>query len=339
MKGKKVVITGGAGFIGSNLVEELSRENQVIVVDDLSTGRMENISHLLDDGRRRQTDDGGPSARRDQAAPTRSKVTFIQGSVTDPALLQKTFKGVNFVFHQAAMASVARSLEDPLSTHETNLTGTLNVLTAARDNGVAKVIVASSCALYGNEPTLPKKEDMPPIPESPYAVTKLAAEDYCRVFSQIYDLPTVCLRYFNVYGPRQDPHSDYAAVIPIFMTRSLNGQPLTIYGDGAQTRDFIYVQDVVRANVIAAASEWEGIYNIGSGEQVSINMLAVAIKNLTATEVPATYHEAKPGEVRHSRAETSKAVAAGFRPAYDLRAGLSKTLLWYGPDRRAGTSG
>ncbi|MBM4445496.1 MAG: NAD-dependent epimerase/dehydratase family protein, partial [Chloroflexi bacterium] len=201
----KLVITGGAGFIGSNLAEDLAKDNHVLIIDDLSSGRMENVQHLLDKG----------------------NTTFIRGSATDLPLLQEAFKGADFVFHQAALASVSRSVEDPLLSHQVNATGTLNVLIAARDNRVRKVVCASSCALYGDSPVLPKKEEMLPEPQSPYAVTKLAGEHYCHVFSTVYDLPTVCLRYFNVYGPRQDPHSDYAAVIPRFITRALQNEPLT----------------------------------------------------------------------------------------------------------------
>lgn len=303
----KLLITGGAGFIGSNLAEELSADNEVIIIDDLSTGRMENIQHLLNKG----------------------NVTFVEGSVTDLPLLQAAFKDVSFVFHQAAMASVSRSVEDPLLCEEVNARGSLNVLVAARDNHIKKVICASSCALYGDSPVLPKKEAMLPEPQSPYAVTKLAGEHYCQVFSSVYGLPTTCLRYFNVYGPRQDPHSDYAAVIPRFITKALQNQPLIIFGDGEQTRDFVFIKDIVRANILAAQSKAQGIYNVGSGESISVNMLAAAIEDIVRRKLEIVHQPARAGEVRHSQADISKASAIGFKPKYNLNAGLAETIRWF----------
>ena len=230
MKDKRVAVTGGAGFIGSNLAEELATSNSVIIIDDLSTGNKENIASLLQ----------------------KDNVRFIRGSILDLKLLQESFRGIDFVFHQAALPSVPRSIEDPLVTNEVNITGTLNVLLAARDNKAKKVVYASSSSVYGDTPTLPKSEDMPTNPQSPYALTKLVGEYYCRIFHQIYKLPTICLRYFNVFGPRQDPASQYAAVIPRFVAKVLRGQPPIIYGDGNQTRDFTYIKDVTQANVVAA---------------------------------------------------------------------------------------
>jgi len=203
MRDKRVAITGGAGFIGSNLVEELAVGNDVIIIDDLSTGRKENIADLIKKG----------------------NVSFTQGNILDLHLLEQTFNGVDFVFHQAALPSVIRSVEDPLSTNQVNITGTLNVLLAARDNNVKKVVDASSSSVYGDTPTLPKTEDMIPHPQSPYALTKLVGEYYCHIFQQIYALPTICLRYFNVYGPQQNADSPYAAVIPIFVDRVLQDKP------------------------------------------------------------------------------------------------------------------
>jgi UDP-glucose 4-epimerase len=307
MKNKRVVITGGAGFIGSNIADELSVDNEVIIIDDLSTGRIENIQGLLDKG----------------------NVTFIQGSVTDLPLLQHAFKKVDFIFHQAAMASVSRSIEDPLAANEANITGTLNVLIAARDNHVRKVVCASSCALYGDSPVLPKKEDMLPEPQSPYAVTKLASEQYCQVFGSVYGLPAVCLRYFNVYGPRQDPRSDYAAVIPKFITHALHNRPLIIFGDGEQTRDFIFIKDVVRANILAAEAQIQGIYNVGSGESISVNMLAATIEDIVGRKLEIVHREPRSGEVRHSRADISKASTFGYEPKYNLNAGLTETITWF----------
>jgi len=307
MKNKRVVVTGGAGFIGSNLAEELAKDNKVIVLDDLSTGRIENIQNLI----------------------KRGNVQFIQGTITDLTLLQKTLKEADFVFHQAAIASVSRSVADPAASNEVNLNGTLNVLIAARDNYVKKVVYASSCAVYGDSPVLPKKEDMLPEPLSPYAVTKLAGEYYCQVFRQVYELSTVCLRYFNVYGPRQDPHSDYAAVIPRFIVRALQGQPLTIFGDGEQTRDFVCVRDVVEGNITAVEGGTQGVYNIGTGEAISINRLAQVIAAITGKKLKILYQQPRSGDILHSLADISKACGMDYQPKYSLEDGLRETIRWF----------
>jgi len=250
---KKVVITGGAGFIGSHLADELARRGyKVTIIDDLSTGKIENMASLLGTG----------------------SVEFIRGSVTDLPLLQELFQGVDYVFHQAAVASVPQSIETPLVSNDVNVSGTLKVLLAARDNGVRKVIYASSSSIYGDDTALPQKEDSLPGPQSPYAVSKLAGEYYCRVFQEVYGLPTVCLRYFNVYGPRCEPDSQYAAVIPRFISRVSRGEPPIIYGDGEQTRDFVFVNDIVEANILAAQTDVSGIFNVGNGESITINQLA-----------------------------------------------------------------
>jgi len=226
----RYIVTGGAGFIGSNLADTLAQQHyNVIIIDNLATGRQENIEHLLDHPR----------------------VTFIEGSVTDLDLLMETFPGADGIFHQAAIPSVPRSVKDPIASNEANITGTLNVLVAAKDCGVSSVVAASSSSVYGDTPVLPKHEGMVPNPLSPYAVTKFAGECYGKVFSDLYGIRTVFLRYFNVYGPRQDPKSEYAAVIPRFITRLLAGRPPIIYGDGEQTRDFTFVADVVQANIRA----------------------------------------------------------------------------------------
>jgi len=304
MNGRKVVITGGAGFIGSNLAEELAANNNVVIIDDLSTGRKENIAGLIQ----------------------KDNVGFIQGSILDLKLLQKSFRGVDFVFHQAALPSVPRSIEDPRASNDTNITGTLNVLLAARDNKIKKVVYASSSSVYGDTPTLPKSEDMPTNPQSPYALTKLVGEYYCRIFHQIYRLPTICLRYFNVYGPRQDPSSQYAAVIPKFIARVLRGNPPIIYGDGEQTRDFTYIKDVVLANIVAAQGDDTGIFNIGRGERNSINHLAQAILSIMGKDLPPVYESPLPGDVKHSLADISRAGKIGYNPEYDLEAGLKPTI-------------
>lgn len=301
---KKAVVTGGAGFIGSHLAEELARRGyQVIILDDLSTGKKENIEGLIGD-----------------------KVDFVQGSVVDLPLLQELFHKIDFVFHLAAIPSVSRSLENPLASHSVNITGTLNVLIAAGDNKVEKVVYASSSSVYGDTPTLPKKEDMPPNPQSPYAVTKLAGEYYCRVFEQVCNLSTVCLRYFNVYGPRQDPNSQYAAVIPKFISRVFEERPPIIFGDGEQTRDFTFVKDAVKANTLAAASNAKGVFNVGTGNRISINDLVKLITRLLAKGAKSIYEDPRRGDIRHSLADISKARQIGYNPQYSLEEGLKETI-------------
>jgi len=302
---KRVAVTGGAGFIGSHLAEELAgRGYYVIILDDLSTGRMENIADLL----------------------KKENVEFIRGSITELILLRELFQGVEYIFHQAALSSVPRSIEDPLTANEVNIKGTLNVLMAARENRVGKVVYASSSSVYGNVLALPQREDMPPNPISPYALTKLAGEYYCNIFRQIYGLPTVCLRYFNVYGSRQDPQSQYAAAIPAFMERISQDLPPVIFGDGEQSRDFTFIQDVVQANILAAMNDAEGVYNIGSGKSVTINQLAKAILNLLQKDLRPIHEEPRPGDPRHSLADISKARSFDYEPKWTLEDGLRETI-------------
>jgi len=304
---EKVIVTGGAGFIGSHLADELVRRGyHVTVLDDISTGKMDNIEGLL----------------------SKKNVDFMQGSVTNLPLLLELFQNAEYVFHQAAIPSVPRSVDSPQFSHEVNITGTLNVLLSARDSGVKKVIYASSSSVYGDTPTLPKREDMLPEPQSPYAVTKLAGEYYCRTFHQVYGLPTVCLRYFNVYGPRQDPDSQYAAVIPKFIKRSCEGNPPVIFGDGEQTRDFTFVKDVVEANILAAQSDACGVFNISRGESITINQLAKLIIELVGNKVESVHQGPRPGDIRYSLADISKAEAFGYESRYDLRVGLAETIRW-----------
>ena len=294
----KIVITGGAGFIGSNLAEELSKENDVTIVDDLSTGKIENIKSL--------------------------NVKFIKGSVTDFNLLKNVFKDVDYVFHQAAIASVQKSIEDPKRTDEVNAKGTLNVLIAARDSEVKKVIYASSSAVYGDTPELPKREDMMPNLLSPYAVTKLIGEYYCKVFNDVYGLKTISLRYFNVYGPKQDPYSDYAAVIPKFINMVLENKPPVIYGDGRQTRDFTFVKDVVMANILAMRSDATGVYNITNGNAISINELAEIIINIIEKNLKPIYKVQREGDIKHSLGNISKARKdLGYEPKYSFDKGIA----------------
>ena len=302
---KRVIVTGGAGFIGSHLAETLVGHGyQVIILDDLSTGKMENIEELLRKG----------------------NVEFIQGSITDLTLLQKLFQGVEYVFHQAALVRVPHSIDDPLTTNEVNITGTLNVLMAARDNRVKKVIYAGSSSVYGNSPTLPQREDMPPNPLSPYAVTKLTGESYCNIFCRTYGLPSVCLRYFNVYGLRQDPHSRYATVIPAFIGRISQNLPPIIFGDGEQSRDFSFIEDVVRANILAAESNAEGVFNIGSAKSTTINQVAKIITNLMGKNLKPVHEQPRPGDPRHTLADVSKAKSFGYEPKYTLKDGLTRII-------------
>ncbi|OGN95572.1 MAG: GDP-mannose 4,6-dehydratase, partial [Chloroflexi bacterium RBG_13_51_18] len=280
-----------------HLSEALSeRGYHLIILDNLSTGKQENIAAILD----------------------KTNVEFIQGSITDLPLLQKLFKNVDYIFHLAAIASVPRSIEAPQECHEVNVTGTFNVLLAARDNKVKKVVNASSCAIYGDAPGLPKKEDMPINPLSPYAVAKLAAENYCQIFQKVYNLSTVSLRYFNIFGPRQNPDSEYAAAIPRFIKIKSKGNTIHIYGDGQATRDYIYVKDAVAAFILAAESEASGIYNIGSGKSTTVNELVELISKLTGDNTPPVYGPPRPGDILHSLADASRAKTFGFRPGYSL---------------------
>ena len=305
---ERVIVTGGAGFIGSHLAEELVRRGYyVTILDDLSTGKMPNIERLL----------------------SKKNIDFVRGSVTKLPLLLELFKNALYVFHQAAIPSVPRSVDSPQFSHEANITGTLNVLLSARDNHVNKVIYASSSSVYGDTQTLPKREDMLPSPQSPYAVTKLSGEYYCQVFHQVYGLPTTCLRYFNVYGPRQDPDSQYAAVIPRFIKRTSEGNPPIIFGDGEQTRDFTFVKDTVEANILAAQSDACGLFNISRGESITINRLAELVIDLVGNKVEPIHQEPRPGDIRHSLADVSKAKAFGYEPKYGLEVGLAETIGWF----------
>lgn len=303
MNNRKVVITGGAGFIGANLAKELAADNSVIIVDDLSVGKKENLADLSGEN-----------------------VEFAEGTIGDLSLLERLFRNVDFVFHQAAISSVHKSIENPLATHDVNVTGTLNVLLAARDSGVRKLIFASSAAVYGDTPTVPQREETIPNPQSPYAATKLIGEYYCRIFEAVYGLPTVALRYFNVYGPNQNPKSDYAAVIPRFIRRISEGKPPAIFGDGDQTRDFVFVADVVRASISAAESDATGIFNVGQGRRVTINELANLIIRIMTKDPGIVYKEARVGDIRHSLADISKAGLFDYRPQYDLEQGLRRTI-------------
>jgi UDP-glucose 4-epimerase len=300
----KYIVTGGAGFIGSHIVEAIAGSHEVVVIDNFSSGKKENLKGF--------------------------NIHCIRGSICDLPLLKEAFSGADGVFHLGAIASVARSVDDPAATHETNLTGTLNVLLAARDCGVKKVVFSSSSAVYGDEPTLPKREDMPPVPLSPYAVSKLAGEYYCGVFSALFGLKTVSLRYFNVFGPRQDPMSEYAAVIPKFITRLLNHQAPLIFGDGKQTRDFVYVRDVVQANLLAMKSSKTGTFNIGSGTSLDLNTLAHTLSDIMDVKISPHYEKPRSGDIRDSVSDiTAVKKTLGYRTSYSLDKGLAETVAYF----------
>jgi len=241
-----------------------------------------------------------------------------------------SFRGIDYVFHQAALPSVPRSVKNPIESNNTNINGTLNVLLAAKDNSVKKVIYASSSSVYGDTPTLPKKEEMMPSPLSPYAVSKLAGEYYCQVFSNVYNLPTVSLRYFNVYGPRQDPNSEYAAVIPKFVKSIIENKQPVIFGDGKQTRDFSYIDDVVNANILAAESKAIGVFNIACGKRITIKSLAETIMKLTGKKLKIKYDKPRPGDIMHSLADITKAKKSfNYKPEFNIEKGLKETIKWF----------
>jgi UDP-glucose 4-epimerase len=283
---KAALVTGGAGFIGSHIVDRLLADGcKVRVLDDFSTGHQENLAAA-------------------------GNIEIIEGDVGDPETVANAVDGVDVVFHEAAIASVPKTIEDPLGSQRTNYQGTLNVLEAARNASAKRVVFASSAAIYGDDPELPKIEDMPAKPLSPYAVDKLASEYACQMYTRLYGLETVCLRYFNVYGPRQDPSSAYSGVISVFADRLKEGAQPTIYGDGEQTRDFIYISDVVAANINAATEPGAAgdVFNVATGNKVSLNELLRVMAGLCGQESNPTYGEARPGDIRHSLANINKAV-------------------------------
>ncbi len=300
----KILVTGGAGFIGSHIVERLCDAHDVVVLDDERTGRRENI-----DGMRAE---------------------MIVGSILDTDLLDRVMVGVERVFHLAAMVSVPESVSEPVTCTSINTIGLLNVLEAAARHGVKKLCFSSSAAIYGDDPTVPKHEDMPPQPASPYAITKLDGEYYCRLYSVSGRLNTASMRYFNVYGPRQDPRSHYAAAVPIFICNALRNAPLTIYGDGTQTRDFVYVTDVVNANIgLAMQTDIHGVFNVASGMRITIDALAREIIALCGSRSEIRYAEARPGDVKHSVAATSRLAGIGIEPTCTFSQGLKATIAYF----------
>ena len=303
IEGKRVCVTGGSGFIGSNIVRVLAKKNDVVVIDSLLTGRRSNLDGI--------------------------ECKFIEGNVNNVEKLREAFLGVDYVLHQAALPSVPRSVEDPMPSNLNNVEGTLNVLMMARKCNVKKVVFASSSSIYGDTPTLPKLESMAPNPQSPYAVTKMAAEQYCRVFWKNYRLPTAALRYFNVFGPRQDPNSQYAPVIPKFIQLAKEGKKVIVYGDGEQTRDFTFVKDVVQANLKAAVDSVSNgeVFNIARQDRISLNDLATMIFGQLGKKVQIDYQPERAGDIKHSLADIVKArTLLGYKPEYTIEQGIELTI-------------
>ena len=302
---KITVVTGGAGFIGSHIVDALlARGGSVRVIDDLSTGKMENIAHILD------------------------RIEFVKDTILNTEVLAKVFAGADCIFHQAAIPSVPKSIRDPLSSHNANATGSLNVLLAARDAKVRRVICAASSSYYGDTPTLPKDETMPPNPLSPYALQKYVEEKYATMFYKLYGLETVALRYFNIYGPRQDPHSEYSAVIPLFIKKMKAGQSPNINGDGTASRGFTFIDDTVAANLLASQAPGIAgeIFNISGTGQTSINELVSKINAMLGASIEPSYGPERQGDIKHSYADISKAQRMlGWKPAVSFEEGLKLT--------------
>jgi nucleoside-diphosphate-sugar epimerase len=306
---KKYLVTGGAGFIGSHLVEFLvTQGKEVRVLDNFLTGKKENIADFIDG------------------------IELIEGDIRDLETCKKAVDGIDFVLHQAALPSVPRSIENPVLTNAINVGGTLNILAASKEAQVKKVVFASSSSVYGDDPHLPKKEGTEGSPLSPYAVTKLVGEKYMRVFSEIYGLGTVSLRYFNIFGPRQDPLSQYAAVVPNFITKMDRGERPRIYGDGEQSRDFTFVANVVRANMLALESEGISgeVFNIACGDRITVNTLFEKIRHVFNKDTDPVHESPRPGDVRHSFADIEKAKKLiDYEPAVSFDDGLRETIRWY----------
>jgi nucleoside-diphosphate-sugar epimerase len=305
-----VLVTGGAGFIGSSLVRSLAGDGHAVrVLDDFSTGRQRNLEGVDGD------------------------LEVLEGDIRDREAVAKAVTGAEVVHHLAALPSVARSVADPRASHEVNVDGTLNLLLAAADAGVGRLVYASSSSVYGDTPVLPKHEDMPVSPRSPYAAAKLAGEAYCRAFARVYPLQTVCLRFFNVFGPRQDPQSQYAAVVPRFATRMLAGQPAEVTGDGRQTRDFTFVDNAVHACRLAAEAGPEAVgeaMNVGCGDRISVLDLVELVNRLLPERVEPVFVPARPGDVRDSQAAVAKAERLlGYRPLVPVGDGVAATVRWF----------
>jgi len=304
------LVTGGAGFIGSHIVEELIEQGQYVrVIDNFITGKKENLQDFI------------------------SGIELIEGDLRDSEQVKSAVRDIDYVIHQAALPSVPRSVSKPLLSNECNINGTLNLLVASKDAGVKRFVYASSSSVYGDTPVLPKEEGMKTNPLSPYAVSKLAGEHYCRVFSNIYGFETVSLRYFNVFGPRQDPKSQYAAVIPLFVSKIFGDEAITIHGDGEQTRDFSYVKNVVNANLQACFSKKDvsgKVFNIACGKRISINRLVLILKELTNRNIKAINIEPRPGDVKHSLADINMAKEfLDYEPEISVERGLEIYIEWF----------
>ena len=301
------LVTGGAGFIGSHLAEELVRRgHRVRVVDSLITGKRRNLAHI-------------------------PGVEFLEGDLAEPGVAERAVRGVDYVLHQAAIPSVPRSVRDPVTSHRANVDASLNLLVAARDGGVKRLVYAGSSSAYGNTPTLPKREDMPPNPLSPYALQKLVAEQYCQMFTALYGFETVTIRYFNVFGPRQDPGSPYSGVISLFAAALLEGRQPIIYGDGEQTRDFTYVANVVDGvlRAVEAPGAAGEVINVATGGRISLNELLLTMNRIVGSHLQAVYRESRAGDVHNSQADISKAKKLlGYVPIVPLDDGLKHTLDW-----------
>jgi len=307
------LVTGGAGFIGSALARALlARGDRVRVLDNFFSGKRANLAEVSTD------------------------IELVEADIRDEAALARALTGVELVFHQAAIPSVPRSLADPIASHDANATGTLKVLAAAHKAGVRRVVYAASSSAYGDTPTLPKVETMRPMPLSPYAVSKLAGEHYCQVYAGAFGLETVSLRYFNVFGPRQDPRSEYAAVIPRFVTAALGGQGVTIYGDGTQSRDFCFIDNTVEANLAAASAPGVSgqLFNVACGAATSLNDVVRLVAEIVGHAVPITYAPGRVGDVKHSLADVTAArTRLGYRGAISFAEGLQRTVAWYAARR------
>jgi len=305
----RYLVTGGAGFIGSNTVDELVRRGHgVVVLDDLSSGKEENLAEI------------------------RGKITFMKGSITDIEVVQKAMVQADYVIHLAARTSVPRSVKDPVDTNRINVDGTLNVLVAARDNKVKRVVFAASSSAYGDTPTLPKTEEMQPIPISPYGVSKYVGELYAQTFGRCYGLENVCLRYFNIFGPRQDPDSPYSGVLSRFSTAFLDSTPPVVFGDGEQTRDFTYVENAVQANILAceAPSASGRTFNIGTGHAISLNQVLQMLQTASGKTLETKYEPPREGDIRDSLADIQLAKEfLGYEPSVTFEEGLARTYVWY----------
>jgi nucleoside-diphosphate-sugar epimerase len=305
----RYLVTGGAGFIGSNTVDELVRRGHgVVVLDDLSAGKEENLAEV------------------------RNKITFIKGSISDIEIVQKAMQQAEFVLHLAARTSVPRSVKDPIETNRINIDGTLNVLVAARDNKVKRVVFAASSSAYGETPVLPKVESMQPQPISPYGVTKFVGELYAQVFGRCYGLETVCLRYFNIFGPRQDPDSPYSGVLSRFASAFLNEEPPVVYGDGEQTRDFTFVDNAVQANLLACEASGAGgkVLNVGTGQRISLNQTLELLRQFAGIPLAAKYDHPREGDIRDSQADITQArEILQYEPTVLFEEGLQRTFEWY----------